>query len=262
MSWPAVSSPAGRRTTPTASPTRSRSSRSGSRRSAARRYDTAYDRNGADARGIISAFMFRTDRVELLPVTASDPVFGSSPQVVYDTAAAGVQHGHPEPEGAERRPPRAGRSTRTGTDGTNVYTRAPQVAAFRLWRDGGGRASGTDVVAISNHFSSTPQNPRRAAARAGRSTTRGSSTRSTTPRPAGSSPRATSTCSRGRMTRMTRPSPRYPTDQLAPLYEHGLENLWDVEVAEVPEAAHSYVFDGQRADARPAVREPGALRTC
>ena len=39
-------------------------------------------------------------------------------------------------------------------------------------------------------------------------------------------------------------SPLYPTDQLAPLYEHGLENLWDVELAEAPEAAYSYVFDG------------------
>ena len=32
------------------------------------------------------------------------------------------------------------------------------MAAFRLWRNGVGTSVWTDVVAISNHFSSTPQN--------------------------------------------------------------------------------------------------------
>ena len=30
-------------------------------------YDAAYDRNGADDRGIVAAFLYRSDRVELLP---------------------------------------------------------------------------------------------------------------------------------------------------------------------------------------------------
>ena len=41
------------------------------------RYDAAYDRDGADDRGIVAAFLYRTDRVELLPATASDPVLGA-----------------------------------------------------------------------------------------------------------------------------------------------------------------------------------------
>jgi uncharacterized protein len=35
------------------------------------------------------------------------------------------------------------------------------------------------------------------------------------------------------------------SDQLAPLYWIGLENLYDVLVAEVPSAAYTYVFEGQ-----------------
>jgi hypothetical protein len=44
-------------------------------------YDAVYDRDGADDRGIVSAFMFRTDTVELLPADADDPVLGDSPTV-------------------------------------------------------------------------------------------------------------------------------------------------------------------------------------
>jgi uncharacterized repeat protein (TIGR01451 family) len=41
------------------------------------------------------------------------------------------------------------------------------------------------------------------------------------------------------------PSPLYPTDQLAPLYDAGLVNLWDVLALEAPASAYSYVFDMQ-----------------
>ena len=69
----------------TASPTRCRSWRSASRRSAGRAYDAAYDRDGADDRGIVAAFLYRADRVELLP--AAGPVLGASPTVAYRGAA-------------------------------------------------------------------------------------------------------------------------------------------------------------------------------
>ena len=36
-----------------------------------------------------------------------------------------------------------------------------------------------------------------------------------------------------------------PSDQLAPLYEAGLHNLWDNLVADVPASAYSYSFEGQ-----------------
>ena len=39
--------------------------------------------------------------------------------------------------------------------------------------------------------------------------------------------------------------PLFPSDQLGPLYDQGLENLWDVLVEDVPESAYSYIFQGQ-----------------
>ena len=46
-------------------------------------YDAAYDRNGADARGIVSAVLFRTDRVSLVPADPAHPVLGATPAVSY-----------------------------------------------------------------------------------------------------------------------------------------------------------------------------------
>ena len=67
------------------------------------RYDAAYDRDGADDRGIVAAFLYRADRVELLP--AAGPVLGAAPDRGVSRRRARVQHRRPEPEGAQRRPP-------------------------------------------------------------------------------------------------------------------------------------------------------------
>src|SRR5215510_2709972 len=37
-------------------------------------YEAVLDRNGADARGIVAGFLYRVDRVELLPATPDDPL--------------------------------------------------------------------------------------------------------------------------------------------------------------------------------------------
>jgi hypothetical protein len=39
--------------------------------------------------------------------------------------------------------------------------------------------------------------------------------------------------------------PLFPSDQLGPLYDQGMQNLYDVLVAEVPVSAYSYIFQGQ-----------------
>ena len=175
------------------------------------------------------------------PVTASDPVFGSSPQVVYDTAPLPYNTDVQNPKALNAVLP-ARANDGTGTDGTNVYTRAPQVAAFRLWRNGVGTSVWTDVVAISNHFSSTPQN------RVGQRREQALYNARIIDALDEARPLVITAGDFNVFPRPDDPydpsSPRYPTDQLAPLYEHGLENLWDVELAEAPEAAYSYVFDG------------------
>ena len=43
-------------------------------------YDAAFDRDSSDLRGIAPAFMYRTDRVQLLP-PAGDPVLGGNPVI-------------------------------------------------------------------------------------------------------------------------------------------------------------------------------------
>ena len=200
-------------------------------------YDVAYDRDGADDRGIVSAFMFRSDRVELLPADPAHPVFGANPAVEYRSAglAFNTEVSNPKALNAVL-PPDVDLST--GRDGNNVFTRAPEVGLFRVWRTGKEQSVFTDVVAISNHFSSTPD------ARVGQRTEQSNYLAAivealpeeridaggdfnTFPRP--DDP----------LNRTTTPH------QLAALYDAaGMTNLYDVLVDEVPASAYSYVFVG------------------
>ena len=50
-------------------------------------YDAAFDRDSSDLRGIAPAFLYRTDRVELLPA-AGDPILGGHPAIVYPGCCA------------------------------------------------------------------------------------------------------------------------------------------------------------------------------
>ena len=118
-----------------------------------------------------------------------------------------------------------------------MYTRDPQVGFFRIWRTAVGVGAWIDVYAISNHFSSTPDsrvNQRReqAAYLAAIVGALGEDER---------------VVAGGDFNVFPRPDdPLVPaSDQLGPLYDQGLENLWDTLVAEVPAAAYSYVFVGQ-----------------
>jgi predicted extracellular nuclease len=207
-------------------------------------YDAAYDRDGADDRGIVAAFLFRTDRVELLAPTAGHPVLGSSPTVDYrgDPLAYNTDIQNPKALNADL-PSDVDLST--GSDGTNVFTRAPQVGLFRIWQDGIDDGTPYDLYAISNHFSSTPD------ARVGQRAEQAlydaaivealqdddEDVRVAVVGDFNVYPRPDDPFAPGH--------PRYPSDQLAGLYEQGLENLWDVLVDEVPSSAYSYIFQGQ-----------------
>ena len=207
-------------------------------------YDAAFDRDGADARGIISPIMYRTDRVELLPASAGHPVLGSSPTVSYRGTPLAYNTHVQNPKVLNAVRP-ADVDTSTGTDGPNVFTRAPQVGHFRIWEQAGRTGTFFDVYAISNHFSSTPQNrvgQRREQARYNAAIVQAIQT---------IEPQARIDAA-GDYNVFPRPDdpyapghPLYPTDQLAPLYDAGLINLWDVLAAEVPASAYSYVFDMQ-----------------
>ena len=196
-------------------------------------YDAAYDRDGSDDRGIVAALMYRTDRVELLPATADDPVLGSTPDFTYRSGANAYNADVQNPKSLNAPLP----ADVTGsTDGDEVYTRDPQVGLFRVWRTAVGVGAWTDVYAISNHFSSTPDsrvNQRREQA-AYLALIVGAT----------GSDRVVAG---GDFNVFPRPDDPLvpPSDQLGPLYDAGLENLWETLVAEEPQAAYSYVFVGQ-----------------
>ncbi|MEU8210096.1 lamin tail domain-containing protein [Micromonospora sp. NPDC049044] len=206
-------------------------------------YAAAYDRTGADARGITAAFLYRTDRLSLEAATASDPLLGATPTVQY--RAAGL------PGNADVQNPKALNAvlpadvdTSTGKDGNNVFTRAPQLGKFSVAAAPGSTERFT-LYALSNHYSSGPDGrigQRREQARYGAAIVTAIEAADQDARvvyggdlnvfPRPDDPIATG----------AQPT---PSDQLAPLYEAGLHNLWDNLVAEVPASAYSYSFEGQ-----------------
>jgi predicted extracellular nuclease len=211
-------------------------------------YDAAYDRDGADDRGIVAAFMYRTDTVELLPPDAADVVLGSSPTVDYRGEALAYNSDVSNPKVLNADLP-AEVDTSTGSDGSNVFTRAPQVGHFRVWRDGIGTSVFTDLYALSNHFSSTPN------ARVGQRTEQAAYNAAIIE--ALDDAGVERVISAGDFNVFPRPDDPFapgqpygdddtgPSDQLGPMYSAGLHNLWDTLVADVPQSAYSYSFEGQ-----------------
>lgn len=207
-------------------------------------YDAAYDRDGADDRGIVAAFLYRTDLVELAPADSADPVLGSTPTVAYrgESAAANADVSNPKalnaalPEDVD---------TSTGTDGGDVFTRAPQVARFRVWRTAVGESVFTDLYAISNHFSSGPDG------RIGQRTEQAAYNAAIVAALQAADPEVR-VVTGGDLNVYPRPDDPlapgddgFPSDQLGPLYEQGLTNLYDSLLAEVPVSAYNYGFQGQ-----------------
>ena len=209
-------------------------------------YEAVLDRDGADDRGIVSGFLYRTDRVELLPARADDAVLGADPQVDYRAAGLPYNSDVSNPKALNAELP-ADVDRSTGVDGDAVYTRAPQVARFRVWRKAVGEGNAVELTAISNHFSSTPDarvGQRREQAAYGAALVRALS--------AGPQGRRERVVVGGDLNVFPRPDDpfapgdsRFPSDQLGPLYAAGLTNLYDVLVAEAPQAAYTYVFNGQ-----------------
>ena len=206
-------------------------------------YDAAYDRDGADDRGIVAGFLYRTDRVSLPTPAASDPVLGADPGVSY--RAPGLPYNtdvsNPKSLNADL-PPDV--DTSTGTDGSDVYTRAPQVARFRV-QAAPGSSDSFDLWAVSNHYSSGPDS------RVGQRTEQAAYGAAIAQAIEAADPGARVIYG-GDLNVYPRPDdpfspghPLFPSDQLGPLYDAGLHNLWDDFVAQVPAAAYSYVFQGQ-----------------
>jgi predicted extracellular nuclease len=212
------------------------------------RYAAALDRDGADDRGIVSGFLYRTDRVELRPARADDPVLGAMPAVEYRAPGLAYNTDVQNPKVLNADLP-ADVDRSTGVDGSDVYTRPPQVARFRIWRDRVGRGRPVELVAFSNHFSSTPNGrvgQRTEQSRYGAALVEAASGE-------GRQARYARVLFGGDLNVFPRPDdpfapgdPLFPSDQLGPLYDEAdLDNLWDELRRQVPESAYTYVFEGQ-----------------
>jgi uncharacterized protein len=204
-------------------------------------YDTAFDRNGADARGIVAAFLYRPDRVTL--AAAGSGVLSADPGVVYRSPGLPYNTDVQNPKSLNAVLP-ADVDTSTGVDGSNVYTRAPQVAKFTVASEPGS-PEGFTLWAVSNHYSSTPD------ARVGQRKEQAAYGAAIAAAIEASEPGARIVYG-GDLNVYPRPDDPIahtdsdtPSDQLAALYNAGLHNLWDNLVAEVPSAAYSYTFEGQ-----------------
>ncbi|NES12492.1 MULTISPECIES: lamin tail domain-containing protein [Micromonospora] len=206
-------------------------------------YAAAYDRTGADARGITSAFLYRTDRLTLAAATATDPLLGTAPTVQYRSAGL--------PSNADVQNPKAFNAvlpsdvdSSTGVDGSNVYTRAAQLAKFTVAAAPGASEHYT-LWAVSNHYSSGPDSrvgQRREQAAYGAALTQAIE----------ATDRDARIIYGGDLNVFPRPDDPIatgenptPSDQLGPLYRAGMHNLWDDLAADVPAAAYSYTFSGQ-----------------
>jgi hypothetical protein len=201
-------------------------------------YDAAYDRDGADDRGIISAYLYRTDRVELLPAEEDDPVLGSDPQVDY-SGGLGYNNDVQNPKVLNAVLPEW---VEGDTDGDDVFTRAPQVGLFRIWRDGVGGSVFEYLYLVNNHFSSGPDG------RVGQRTEQANYNAAIVDALQMAAPSVYVSVG-GDLNVYPRPDdpflPPDTSDQLAGLYNQGLTNLWNVLVDDVPASAYSYVYQGQ-----------------
>jgi predicted extracellular nuclease len=203
------------------------------------RYAAAYDRTGADARGITAAFLYRSDRLSLVTPSATDPVLGTASTVSYRSAPLAGNSDVQNPKALNAVLPSDVDRT-TGVDGVNVFTRAPQVALFDVAAAPGGTER-FRLWAVSNHYSSGPDSrvgQRREQAAYGAALATAIET-------ADGDARIAYGGDLNVFPRPDDPLPATPGDQLAPLYAAGLHNLWDDLVADAPSAAYSYVFDGQ-----------------
>jgi predicted extracellular nuclease len=214
-------------------------------------YDAAFDRDSSDLRGIVPAFLYRTDRVQLLPPSANDPVLGSAPTVIYA--------GDPVPNDSQVSNPKtlnamlpAGVSA---CESSWVFPRAPDIALFRVFDKpiaGGGSmtpqttGSYQDVYVINNHFKSGPDScvdHRTEQAKYNAAIVKAIET---------AEPDANVVVG-GDLNVYPRPDDPFApigqpgsSDQLGALYapDLGLKNLWEVLLNHAPQAAYSYVYVG------------------
>ncbi len=203
-------------------------------------YDAAFDRDSSDLRGILPAFLYRTDRVQLLPA-AGDPVLGGNPDIAGYT---------PVPLDGDVSNPKTLNAVLpagiTPCETTWVFPRAPDIALFRIFTTGLGSDNYRDVYVINNHFKSGPDSC------VAHRTEQAKYNAAVVAFLEAANPEAHIVLG-GDLNVYPRPDDPFApigtpsaSDQLGSLYDPalGLKNLWEVLLGQAPEAAYSYVYLG------------------
>lgn len=199
-------------------------------------YDAAFDRNSSDLRGIAPAYLYRTDRVELLPA-AGDPILGVNPTIDgYTGVPYNSDVSNPKtlngvlPAGV------------TACETSWVFPRAVDVGGFRIYSTAVGTGSHRDVYLLNNHFKSGPDTC------IGHRTEQAKFNAALVAFIQAAKPDARIIMG-GDLNVYPRPDDIAlgASDQLGSLYDPalGLKNLWEVLLAQAPESAYSYIYLGQ-----------------
>jgi hypothetical protein len=202
-------------------------------------YDAVFDRDSSDLRGIAPAFLYRTDRVELL-LPDGDPVLGGAPAIPGYTAV---------PYDSDISNPKTLNAEYTGTGACEtswVFPRAPDIGLFRIFRTSIGVGTARDVYVINNHFKSGPDTC------VAHRTEQAKYNAAVVAFIQAANPGARIVVG-GDLNVYPRPDDPFApigqpaaSDQLGSLYnpDLGMKNLWEVLLDQAPEAAYSYVYLG------------------
>ena len=117
-------------------------------------YDAAWDSHSSDLRGIAPAFLYRTDRVQLVD-PAGNPLLGTTPAIDYPGASVTYDGDVVNPKTLNAVLP-ASFAAADACETAWVFPRAPDVGLFRIYSTSIGVGSYRDVYAINNHFKSGP----------------------------------------------------------------------------------------------------------
>jgi predicted extracellular nuclease len=202
-------------------------------------YDAAFDRDSSDLRGIAPAFLYRTDRVELLP-PEGDPVLGTTPTIgTYTSVPYDSDISNPKTLNAEY-------DGNGACETSWVFPRAPGIALFRIYSDSIGEGNYHDVYVINNHFKSGPDSC------VAHRTDQANYNAALVDYIQTANPEARIVVG-GDLNVYPRPDDPFApigdpnsSDQLGALYDPalGLKNLYEVLLDQTPEAAYSYVYVG------------------
>ncbi|MCL4560556.1 MAG: lamin tail domain-containing protein [Chloroflexi bacterium] len=199
-------------------------------------YDAAFDRDSSDLRGILPAFLYRADRVQLVS-PEGDPLLGGLPEIDYAGAPVPYDSDVSNPKTLNAVLPEGVGACETSW----VFPRAPDVGLFRIYNVRVGVGYYQDVYLINNHFKSGPDSC------VAHRTEQAKFNAALVAFLQSEKPGALIVVG-GDLNVYPLPDNTYlgAPEQLAALYDPslGLKNLWEVLLVQAPEAAYSYVYLG------------------